>query len=310
MRQISYHGGIGKCNFNGGPTMLPLKIMSWNIEHFNGAGGIDRDNRTRRLDRVDRVLDLIETEAPDVFGLSEVEGKMVYEKFTNRLSGYTLNITEGPQSQEILVGVRSGLTAFFTQKNEFRRNNLHLRPAALLTIRDGDMHVPILFTHLKSAPSPEGFGLRDAMFLKVFELKKKLDKAAKGLNPASPKAHFIVAGDMNTMGLDYESDENDIAGVREIEVVKNRFRRRGMNDLSKSHPHTYNNGSGSSYPPSDLDHVFAARHLQFRRTGALNSEVRVAGWAEQPGVAETDAWINAFSDHAPLIFILEGVGGS
>ena len=152
--------------------MVNLKILSWNIEHFNGTGGIDKSNRKAREKRVERVTKLIKDEKPDVFGLSEVEGKLIHSKMTRLLPGYVFNITEGRQSQEILIGVKHGLTAFFAQRNEFKRSNPSLRPGALLTITIKDIDIPILFIHLKSMPSPEGFGLRDAMFEKDFNLKK------------------------------------------------------------------------------------------------------------------------------------------
>ena len=287
--------------------MFRLKILSWNIEHFNGSGGRSANSRQARLDRVDRVAEYLSDESPDIFGLSEVEGSIVYEKFTSKLSGYTFNITEGRQSQEILVGVRSGLTAFFTQRNEFKRNNPYLRPGALLTVRNGDIHLPILFTHLKSKPDPEGFGLRDAMFSKIFDLKKELDKAQRRLSGIpSDRSNFIVLGDMNTMGLDYYRSSHDIPQEHEIDVIKSKFASRGMIVAVKSSPVTWSNGTGSSYPPSDLDHVFASEKLRLSDMDAQGNKVRVAGWAEMKDVAEQDEWINRYSDHAPLIFEVNG----
>lgn len=288
--------------------MFPLKILSWNIEHFNGSGGQDAESRPARLDRVDRVAEFVRAESPDVFGLSEVEGSIVYEKFTSKLSGYTFNITEGRQSQEILVGVKSGLTAFFTQRNEFKRSNPYLRPGALLTLRDDDIHLPILFTHLKSKPDPEGFGLRDAMFGKIFDLQKELDKAQRSFSgDDSDKSNFIVLGDMNTMGLDYYRSSHDIPQAHEIAVVKSKFARRHMVAAAKTSPVTWSNGTGSSYPPSDLDHVFASEKLQLADIDGSGSKVRVAGWAELDGATAQDDWIHRYSDHAPLIFTVTGV---
>jgi endonuclease/exonuclease/phosphatase family metal-dependent hydrolase len=283
--------------------MLPLKIISWNIEHFNGTGGQDKSNRTLRLQRVEKVAQFIAAQSPDIFGLSEVEGALVYEKFTQLLPEYTFNITEGRQSQEILIGVRNNLTAFFTQRNEFKRNNPYLRPGALLTVRSGNIHIPILFTHLKSMPSPEGFGLRDAMFEKIFKLRLELNKAERALNGvANANANFVVVGDMNTMGMDYYSKDHDIPMDREIKTVKRKFKNRKMTALVKTHPHTFFNGSASKYPPSELDHVFAAAHLQFEDVDTAGANLIIGGWAEKTTNAEKDIWINEFSDHAPLIF--------
>ena len=287
--------------------MKTLKIISWNIEHFDGKGGKDKNNRTKRLNRVERVTSYLQDEKPHIFGLSEVEGAIVYDKMTDMLPGYTFNITEGRNSQQILIGVKNGITAFFTQRNEFKRSNPYLRPGALLTVREGDIHIPILFTHLKSMPSPEGFGLRDAMFDKIFNLKKQLDKASQRLSgDDDAKANFIVLGDMNTMGMDYERKQHDIPMEEEVRIVKARFKRRKIDALEKNHPHTFFNGSDSRYPPSELDHVFAARHLGFKanRDGSF---VDVGGWAKEPTEAKKDKWIELFSDHAPLTITLQNV---
>lgn len=50
------------------------------------------------------------------------------------MPGYQFHITEGRQTQEILVGVRNKFTAFFTQRLEFTGGNTFLRPGALLTL--------------------------------------------------------------------------------------------------------------------------------------------------------------------------------
>ncbi|MEK9629753.1 MAG: endonuclease/exonuclease/phosphatase family protein [Nitrospinota bacterium] len=238
--------------------MADIKILSWNIEHFNGLGGIDKKNKRARENRVVEVSKIIKKEKPDVFGLSEVEGKEVHGKMTRLLPGYVFNITEGRQTQEILIGVRHGITAFFSQRNEFKRSNPNLRPGALLTLTINDKDIPILFTHLKSMPSPEGFGLRDAMFDKAFNLKKSLDKVAqkKGQNAAN----LIILGDMNTMGFNYEGRQYDFTGPDEIKVITKRFKRRGMVLLPKNYGATFSNGSKSRYPDSDLDHVIVANN--------------------------------------------------
>lgn len=282
--------------------MTSLNIFSWNVEHFNGKGGLDKRNRQARLNRVERVANFIASKAPDVFALSEVEGKIVHSKMTRILPNYVFNITEGRQSQQILVGVKHGLTAFFTQRNEFKRSNPHLRPSALLTITVDNQNIPILFTHLKSMPSPEGFGLRDAMFLKAFNLKRALDKVAK--RNGNEASNFIILGDMNTMGMNYEGKEKDISNDLEVEIVTKRFKRRGMLRIEKNHSTTFNNGSDSAYPQTDLDHVFAAKHLKFKPVTG-NGFVDVGGWAKFTDIAKQDKWIEDFSDHAPIRMTLE-----
>ncbi len=279
--------------------MKHLKILSWNIEHFDGHGGKDKNNKTKRKDRVKRVCEFLKAEDPDIFGLSEVEGKVVHEQITAILPDYTFSITEGRQSQELLIGVKHGLTSFFTQRNEFRRSNPYLRPGALLTVTVNNEHYPILFTHLKSMPSPEGFGLRDAMFDKALNLKKALDKVAK-----KKQSNFIILGDMNTMGLNYVGKKYDIKANIELLNLKKRFRKLDMTFIKKDHGTTFNNGSKSSYKPSDLDHVIAANHLRFVGF-SKGAKVYVGGWAKKKTSKDKDKWIAEFSDHAPLSFTLK-----
>lgn len=281
---------------------MSLSILSWNIEHFNGVGGIDKKNKAARQNRVKKVVNLIKCFNVDVFGLLEIEIKDVHEEITKEFKNYSFHLTEGPQSQEILIGVRSGVTTFFTQRSEFKKNNPYLRPGALLTVTKNGVHIPILFVHLKSLPSPEGFGLRDAMFNKIFDLKKALDKKAKAQR--SSAANFIVVGDMNTMGLDYGGKNFDISSADEINQITSKFNRRGMKMLKKSHPDTFNNGSISKYEPSALDHVFAAKHLRFDDMDNNGAEVLVGGWAQKNTEAEQDKWIAQYSDHAPIVLKL------
>jgi hypothetical protein len=84
-----------------------FSVASWNVEHF-------KDDPTGA--RVNRVVDFVKVQSPDVFGLFEVEGATIFESLMTRMPDYTFQITEGPQTQEILVGVRKTLSAFITQR--------------------------------------------------------------------------------------------------------------------------------------------------------------------------------------------------
>jgi endonuclease/exonuclease/phosphatase family metal-dependent hydrolase len=277
---------------------MDLTVLSWNVEHFTG------DKTGSRADRVHRVVDLIAQTGPDVFAVIEVEGKVVFSEFVARMPGYSFAITEGPETQEILVGMRHGITAFMTQKNAFKRSNPSLRPGALVTVTTpGGQHLPILFNHLKSMSSPEGFGLRDAMGEKAFGLKRSIDGAAEALGQPG---RFILMGDLNTMGMNLKDSDRDIAAAEEIARLGRRFARYGMVHLDKTHAATFNNGSGSSYPPADLDHVFATDNLAFADMGG-GKRVKVSGWALEGTVQAQDAWIDAFSDHAPISFRVTGL---
>ena len=84
-----------------------FSFASWNVEHFR-----------QDANRVNRVVIFLRDSDPGIFALYEVEGSEVFGALTTLMPGYGFHITEGPQTQEVLVGVRSGITAFFTQKIE------------------------------------------------------------------------------------------------------------------------------------------------------------------------------------------------
>jgi exonuclease III len=165
-----------------------FSLLSWNVEHFK------QDDA-----RVGRVMAALQEQNPDVFALYEVEGKEVFGALTSAMPGYTFHITEGPQVQEILLGVRSSLSAFFTQKLEFRSGASLMRPGALLTLTIAGQHYTILFLHTASGNDPRGLGLRDDMLVRACEFRKTLDHASG----ASGSANYLFLGDLNTMGMRY-----------------------------------------------------------------------------------------------------------
>ncbi len=176
--------------------------------------------------------------------------------------GYTFHITEGPQVQEILVGVSV------------------LRPGALFTLRIDDVNYPILFLHLKSKDDPRSFGLRDDMISKAIKFKKRLTR--DNIPP-----NYLFIGDLNTMGMKYSFDRDiDIATeLKKSDNYANRYY--DMERLDKTYPNSWSNGTGSSIPDSPLDHCYAAEHLNFlqfpnkdNRPGT--SPVDLRGWVDEP----------------------------
>ncbi|MCE9610739.1 MAG: hypothetical protein K8R23_11145 [Chthoniobacter sp.] len=263
-----------------------FSVASWNVEHFKNAPT-----------RVGDVITLLASLNPDVFALYEVEGKDVFGELVAKMPGYQFHITEGPQVQEILVGVRSGLTAFFTQKLEFKAGASAMRPGALLTVTVGGESYPILFLHLSSGPDPRGWGLRDDMLERALEFRRTLQDSSP--NPDRP-VNYLFLGDLNTMGMQYLFKENNILPEVEVKKIEAIAKKRDMRALRKSQPHTWSNGSKSKFKPSNLDHVIAADHLKF--TQFSGADVRVLGWPEEPTAAARDAWIKRFSDHGILYF--------
>ena len=267
-----------------------FSVASWNVEHFKG-----------KPERVTRVVDFLKESDPDVFALYEVEGSEVFQALTTSMPGYNFHITEGLQVQEILVGVKTGITSFFTQKIEFRGGVAPLRPGSLVTIRVKDAYYPLLFLHTKSGSDPRGLGLRDDMLRRACKFRRPLDIASGGVG----KANYIFMGDLNTMGMTYTHVRSeDIEPENELKRLSRFARYRKMHLLDKDEPDTWWNG-GKTYPPANLDQVVAADHLRFTSFGA--APVTVKGWPKMAAEADKLAWINDYSDHAMLYFEVQQV---
>lgn len=263
-------------------------VASWNVEHFRSQGVPSR---------VEDVVAFLADQNPDVFALYEVEGKEVFAELTSRMPSYTFHITEGSQVQQILLGVRTNLTAFFTQKTEFRSGVSLLRPGALLTLRVAGENYPMLFLHTKSGTDPRGLGLRDDMLVRALDFAATLDKAS----PGKP-ANYIFLGDFNIMGMQYRYvRERDIGALQELRKLEQGAKRRKMKVLGKDEPNTW--WGGSTLAPSNLDFVVARDHLRFKTFGGV--EVSVRGWPKIEDEDERRQWVRDFSDHGLLFFQVE-----
>ncbi len=272
-----------------------FSLASWNVEHFRG--------KERRTDRVVRFLS---DQKADVFALYEVEGKTVFRDLVTRMPGYQFHITEGPQVQEILVGVKRNLTAFFTQRVTFKSGVQFLRPGALLTLTIDGADYSILFLHTKSSSKPIGLGVRDDQFSRAFKFKKVLDKAAQKASGAGAKTNFLFLGDFNTMGMKYPF-EKDIDAALELKNLDRNAKKVKMRRLTKTSSATWWNGPGSNFAPADLDHVIAAEHLSFRQFSG--KEIRVKGWPELDTPAKQGDWIKKHSDHGLLFLEVQKTSG-
>ena len=133
-------------------------------------------------------------------------------------------------------------------------------------------------------------------WLSTLRLKKTLQGAAA---PGKP-VNYLFLGDLNTMGMEDLFREHNILPEIELKKIDAIAKKRKMRTLTKSRPHTWSNGSKRRYKPSNLDHVVAADHLQFKQFAG--TDVRVLGWPEETTPAAQDAWIKRFSDHGILYF--------
>jgi hypothetical protein len=274
-------------------------VASWNVEHFKNENS-----------KVDRVVQFLDDQNPDVFALYEVEGADVFSELISRRPGYSFHITEGPQTQEILVGAKKTLTTFFTQKIEFKGGNQFLRPGALLTVTVSGKNYSLLFLHTKSSNAPVGLGIRDDMFRRALKFKATLDKAVAAQTGTTKPANYAFLGDLNTMGMKYLF-QRSIDAPTELRKLDSDAKRKGMRRLRKTHPATWSNGSGSSIQDSDLDHVVVSTQLKLKLkpfgqdVDGNAVEVDVRGWVDQTTSASKDKWIREHSDHSLLFFQVE-----
>ena len=279
-----------------------FSVASWNVEHF----GRSKKNSNKPKKPIGPIVDYLASQKADIVAVYEVVGKMVFGEVMKKMPGYQFHITEGPQSQEILVGVKKSISCFFTQKTTFKSGASMLRPGALLTITKDGVNYPLLFLHLKSLTEPKGFGLRDDMTERAIKFKKKLDKAHKK-SGLSGKSNFIFLGDLNTMGMNLTYSKEDVSAEEEIGRLGKRLGSKyvDMKILSKSIEETYWPGSKSKYSIGNLDHVIAADHLEFKQFNGASVSVR--GWVEEDNSSKRDQWAKKYSDHSLLYFEVQAI---
>ncbi len=279
-----------------------FSVASWNVEHFGAA----RANGSPQKP-IGPIIDFIAKQKADVVAIFEVRSSIVFQPMVDAMPDYQFHITEGPQAQETLIGIKKKFSGFVTQKLEFKSGQAALRPGVLVTLTIDGKYYPLLFLHLKSMRDPKGFGLRDDMLQRAIDFRKVLNRAGGG------NSNYIFMGDLNTMGMNLTFSNKDVTGDEEIERLKKRIKSStiNMSVLDKPLPSglpgqaTFWPGSHSSLKPSNLDHVVAAKHLTFKQFNG--SPVDLRGWPQETTDAKRDAWIDKFSDHALLYFEVQKV---
>jgi hypothetical protein len=267
-----------------------FSVASWNVEHFKNKGPSNAER-----------LEFLAGQKPDVIAIYEVEGSEVWRELIDKFPRYSFFITEGSNTQEILVGIGPGVTGFLTQKIEFQSGISAMRPGAFLTVRAHGEEYALLFLHVASWPEARGFGLRADMIERAFAFKEVLDKVAGG------KANYVFMGDLNTMGMDYVYGREPapskkllharVSAEQEIERLHHLAAGKKMRVLSKNADATWGSARGMR---SNLDHVVATASLRFKTfTGA---EVDVRGWPKLDGKQAQGEWMGRYSDHALLYF--------
>ena len=223
-----------------------FSVLSWNIEHF----GAKDANKVKPKKAFEPIFSFLQDNEADIMAIYEVRSSVVFRPLVEAFPNHQFHITEGPQSQEILVGMRRTLSAFVTQKLTFKSGQPELRPGVLVTPHVDGQHYPILFLHLKSMPNPKGFGLRDDMMRRALDFRKTLNARAE-----NGQANYIFAGDLNTMGFDYIRKNKDLSGEEEIKELGRRGKYRDMEYFFVTCGDPQQFGSCSRREPSDLQAV-------------------------------------------------------
>ena len=78
-----------------------------------------------------------------------------------------------------------------------------------------------------------------------------------------------------------------------------------MRLLTKDEPVTWWGGPNTLIPPSNLDQVVAAEHLEFKSING--ADVTVLGWPKEGSPAAQGEWIDDHSDHGCLYFEVQKV---
>jgi endonuclease/exonuclease/phosphatase family metal-dependent hydrolase len=265
---------------------MGFSFLSWNIRKFKASRA-----------RTKKVVDLIKKFKPDVFGILEFSDKDVARRLAfDYFKDYDFGITESRGAMEILVGHRRSkfVQAIFTQRREFNAGSIHLRPGAILSVRQKGQSSfdNILFLHTDSGTQNKDYQNRQIMFKKIWGLNKGL----KNLPIQKGKARLVVAGDLNTMGK-----SGTVTATQEMSKLTNDATKNGMELLNKSHEKTW---SSSGNKKSDLDHVMISQDVKIQQwyfTSDPNTTfpIIVDGWVDLNENTRKD-FVKNISDHSLL----------
>lgn len=262
---------------------MGFSFAVWNVEKFNYLP-----------QRVTAIGNLIKSHDPDVFGILEFLAKDAARQLVRSkdFRAYDFAFTDSEQGIEILVGWKRGKFAqvLYTQRRELQVGNSRLRPGGLLSVleKGDELFSNLLFLHTDSGTDATAYKNRQAMFDKVWSLKKALAKLQDNGN-----ARLIAMGDLNTMGR-----KGGPSAVEEIAELERQAAKAGMTLLKKSHEQTW---SSDGKKMSALDHVVASNDLSFKvqAPGLQTVQILVDGWVNRMGEARVN-FVKNISDHSLL----------
>ena len=263
---------------------MGFSFAVWNVEKFKFS-----PQRARAVGQ------LIKNHDPDVFGILEFLAKDAARKLvrSDDFQAYDFAFTDSEQGIEILVGWKRGkfAQALYTQRRELQVGNRRLRPGGLISVleKNSEVFTNLLFLHTDSGTDSQAFKNRQAMFGKIWSMKRALEK----LPEQNGQARLVAMGDLNTMGR-----KGGPNAAEEIAKLDADAQDKGMRILAKSHEHTW---SSDGKKKSNLDHVIASTDLQFKnlQAGPPPAQVLVDGWVNRTGEARTN-FVKNISDHSLL----------
>lgn len=269
---------------------MNFSVMFWNVRNFSKAENPSQE-------RVKKVADHIKDLNPDLFCLCEIWNKDDLRLLlTDKLSDYDFAITDGKGNIELLTGWKRDTfqQVLFTQRHKFREDNPDLRPGALTSIKFNNEFFNFLFLHTKAMADSEAYDYRQAMFRKIWSLKKRLDVLSGG----EDKAKFVVMGDLNTVGR--KARRNTISAEQELKTLIEDAKNNRMRMLPKTHENTWRGRLGDRMTESSLDHVLATGNVSFHSfQDGKKQEVLVSGWNGLEK-QKRDEFIKDLSDHSAL----------
>jgi Endonuclease/Exonuclease/phosphatase family len=272
---------------------MKYSVLTWNVEHFKNS-----------TSRIKTVADSIAAFKPDIFAIFETEELNLPLLIRQYFPNYNFYLTDGPETQEIMLGVKDGLftQVVFTQKREFDVGNSRLRPGALLNLKKGVKEYNHLFLHMDSGTDAAAFGNR-------FEMFDKIENLIKALQRADANANLVVAGDFNTMGMFFPDSRKAslrVSDLDEIDGVGKIMQKLNLQFGIKNFATTWK--SSSSGKESNLDHVLHTSNLKLKNFGNLAGgglyQVQVKGWHQLTGAAQQNFLLN-ISDHCMLYFEID-----
>jgi endonuclease/exonuclease/phosphatase family metal-dependent hydrolase len=193
---------------SGGAAAEKLSIMTWNVQAlFDGAetgdeydeylesAGWSAEKYAGRLNMMARAIDAMESGAPDILSLEEVENAGVLEDLAGGLGrhGYRWAFFAGAGGSSLGIGVLSRYPLFNTRAHSLNFNGETVpRPVLEVWIQGGDEPLALFVCHWKSKLGGEAAteSLRRAS-------ARILLRRIREIGRENPRIPVVIMGDLN-----------------------------------------------------------------------------------------------------------------